>query len=294
MFISGALNLNSPLPNQALVAAATNAWRILRVEVPELVEKGKCNEDGKAFMQYQTPTGEEVEDWIHRTTAFEKGREALDFEGLREKILRLKKTAVSAETSSLLLYTELGSDEKSVDRIHVMLNVDHEVTDGIGARILFRKYLDLLAKCLEVPPGVFEDRIDWAVSARNLSSPWISIMNKEQVTSGPEYEEQVQMNKTMLFEKMVRYTVLVPFQLPSLHKVSVLIKVISQFQKCLKDHKLSCPVMSVCFNLTLTHIGIFHSKVSRSLSPRFIFSSKSFIAIPTSHFPLHTVLILSI
>jgi hypothetical protein len=205
MFISGTLNLESPLPNSTLKSAAKNAWRNLRFEVPELVAGGHCDEDGKAFMEYQTPRGEdEVNKWVNRTASFDQVLDGLDFEGLREKILQMKRV-FDSEAAPLLLYSELGSDEDSVSPLHVMLNVDHEVTDGIGSRILFGKYLSLLAKFLSISPGVGQDDIDWTESSQNLSPPWISIMNEEQITSRSEYEEHVQLNKIMLFEHMVSY-----------------------------------------------------------------------------------------
>ena len=206
MFISGTLKLESPLPNSALQLAAKNAWRTLRFEVPELVARGQCDEDARTFMQYQTPRDEEeVKEWINRTAFFHQGPDGLDFEGLREKLL-LRKEIFDSEAASLLLYSELESDEDSVNHVHMMLNVDHEVTDGIGTRILFGKYLSFLAKFLSSSPGRGQDEIDWAESSRNLSPSWISIMDEEQVTSGPEYEEKVQLNKTMLLENMVRFT----------------------------------------------------------------------------------------
>jgi len=203
MYISGTLNLESPLPNVTLKSAAKIAWRFLRFEVPELTANGQSDKDGRAFMRYQTTRSEdEVNEWINRTISFHQGRDGLDFEGLREKLL-LRKQVFDSDPVSLLLYSELEPDEGSVSRLHVMLDVDHEVTDGIGTRILFGKYLTLLAKSLSISPGVNQDEIDWAGSSQNLSPPWISIMDEEQVTSGPKYEEKVQLNKTMLFENMV-------------------------------------------------------------------------------------------
>ena len=200
MFIGGTISLEHPLPNCTLKSAARNAWRSLRFEIPELVAKGQF-QDGKPFMQYETPKDEdEVNKWINRTAFFDQELNDLSFEGQREKLL-MRKQAFGLDTASLLLYSELDTD--FVSRFHLMLNMDHEVTDGIGIRILFGKYLSLLAKFLSGSPEVGE--IKWAESSRNLSPPWISIMDEEQVTHGPEYEEMVQMNKTLLLENMVIY-----------------------------------------------------------------------------------------
>ncbi|TVY39675.1 Trichothecene 15-O-acetyltransferase [Lachnellula occidentalis] len=202
MFISGIISLEIPLPKATLKSAARNAWRSLRFEIPELVAKGKF-QDGKPIMQYQTPKDKDaVNEWINRTAFFDQGSNGLTFEGQREKLLLMKRP-FDLDTASLLLYSELDTDEDLVNRFHLMLNMDHEATDGIGTRILFGKYLSLLAKFLSGSPGG-QDEIEWAESSRNLSPPWISIMDEEQVTCGPEYEEMAQMNKTMLLESMAQ------------------------------------------------------------------------------------------
>ncbi|TVY33318.1 Trichothecene 15-O-acetyltransferase, partial [Lachnellula subtilissima] len=197
MFIGGTISLESPSPNSTLKSAARNAWRSLRFEIPELVAKGQF-QDGKPFMQYQTPKDEnEVNEWINRTAFFDQGLNELSFEGQREKLL-LRKQAFNLHTASLLLYSELVTDEDLVSRFHLMVNMDHEVTDGIGTRILFGQFLSLLAVFLSGSSGVGE--IEWTESSRNLSPPWVGIMNEEQVTCGPEYEEMARMNKTLLLE----------------------------------------------------------------------------------------------
>jgi hypothetical protein len=203
LFISGTLKLETLVENSRLRSAARKAWRRLRFDFPELVVRGVCL-DGETYMRYQTPKGEEeVSEWIQRTACFDQGREGLDFEGLRQKVL-LKKQASDSEPAYLLLYSELESgDGPGVSRLHVMLNVDHEITDGIGARILFGNYLSLLASCLSTPSDDAPELIDWEKTSNNLSKPWITIMNDEQLLAGPEYEEKVQWNKSMLLERMV-------------------------------------------------------------------------------------------
>lgn len=204
MFIRGTISLEPPLPKPTLKSAVRNAWRKLRFEIPELVAKGQY-QDGKPFMQCQIPKDEdEVNEWVNRTAFFDQGLKGISFEGQRKNLL-LRKQAFDLETASLLLYLELDIDEDSVSRFHLMLNMDHEATDGIGTRILFGKYLSLLAKFLSGSPGVGQGEMEWAESSRNVSPPWISIMDEEQITSGPQYDEMAQMNKTLLLENMVIY-----------------------------------------------------------------------------------------
>jgi len=161
---------------------------------------------GATYMRYQTPRDEmEVSEWMQRTILLGQVRGALGFEGLRERFL-LKKQDCKAEPAYLLLYSELESHNDCARRLHVMLNVDHEITDGIGARILFGKYLSLLASYLSADSEDSPEVIDWEKSSDNLSQPWLTIMNDKQRLSGPEYEEKVQWNKTMLLEIMVRHS----------------------------------------------------------------------------------------
>ncbi|KAF4610365.1 hypothetical protein G7Y89_g15755 [Cudoniella acicularis] len=198
MFISGSLTLVNPLPAPTLRSAAQNAWLSLRFDVPELEVSAVSGQDNRAYMHYQTPkTSDEANAWPERTAMFEHGKESLDSESLRENIL-LKK-GENNDPAFLLVYSKLTGDEVVTD-FHVMLNLDHQITDGIGARILLGKYLSLLVSSL-LKTRVFSSD-DWKHSGENLSPPWISILNQDQVTSGPEYGETVAWNKKVLLERM--------------------------------------------------------------------------------------------
>jgi len=85
-----------------------------------------------------------------------------------------------------------------------MLNVDHQVTDGIGIRIILGRYLASLAAALDRQDDFTDERIDWRESWKNMSPAWVSIMNEEQLLSGPGYERIAEMNRDIIFNKLVR------------------------------------------------------------------------------------------
>jgi len=82
-----------------------------------------------------------------------------------------------------------------------MLNVDHQVSDGIGTQMLLGRYLVLLAVYINNPQEL--DSINWTESYRHLSPPWITIMNGEQVLSGDAYIRQAAENQEALLNTMV-------------------------------------------------------------------------------------------
>ena len=83
-----------------------------------------------------------------------------------------------------------------------------QITDGIGIRILLGRYLSLLSEAYRVNI-LAKKEINWEDSAQNLSHPWISILNKEQVHSGPDYEGRAERNREIVFEKMVTKSFLI-------------------------------------------------------------------------------------
>jgi len=193
MFIGGSLTLNARIESSAISPAAKAAWRRLRYEVPELGV-----EADQAYMQYRVPSDEhEVNEWILRTTNFEYGDQQFDFRKLLD-FTRLKKVDNGADQAFLNLYCQDGL----VDRVDFMLNADHQIVDGIGIRILLGRLLDLLAVSLSSPREEIWENFRWEESTKNLSPPWIGVMNGDQLISGSEYEERAKANRDFVFEKM--------------------------------------------------------------------------------------------
>jgi 15-O-acetyltransferase Tri3 len=203
LFLFTSLVLRSPILRSTLKFAAESAWQQLRYEVPELALKGACQREGKAYMQYQTPqTQEDVSEWVERTSAFDWGEQRQDFEDLLEKIL--KKRGHNAENVFLFSHVQTSAGNfVLVNRVQLMIYVDHQVTDGIGARILLGRYLLLLASSITTSLNPPEFRFNWEESYNNLSAPWICLMNDNQALSGTKYNENALWNQDILGEQMV-------------------------------------------------------------------------------------------
>jgi hypothetical protein len=203
IFVSGTLRLEESVTPYTLSLAARLAWRRLRFEVPELVISAGYGTDGKAYVRYVVPKDDdEVDRWVDRTARIEHRQAELGFEELYDRLLQMK-GGLDSEQAFLFVHGGVGNgqfeDLKSVDFI---LNFDHQITDGIGARILTGHFLSLLASALSSPEAL-NDATNWEESVKNLSKPWIGMMNEEEVLSGPDYEKTLQSNRKFIFNKMV-------------------------------------------------------------------------------------------
>ena len=202
IFLGGSLTLESPARSLAVTTAAKAAWRRLRFEVPELTVSAVYGEDESAYMLYEVPqSDEDVQRWLESTTFFECGKHCVGFEELLEKI-RGEKRGHDSEQVFLFLRSVSEDGGELVKTVDFMLNADHQITDGIGIRVILSRFLALLAQVLSVPHAA-KEALDWQESVTNLSSPWIDLMNEEQVFSGPEYESVASANEEVLFQKMV-------------------------------------------------------------------------------------------
>lgn len=204
IFIWGSFTLGESFISGTLSSAARLAWRHLRFEVPEIGVRANHGQDGKAYMRYIPPqSNEEVDQWVDRTMMLRFGHTQSSFEDLRVKTLQMKRDLDFEQAFSCLqCRVEPGRDE-FVESADFMLNFDHQITDGIGARILTGRFLSLLASALSKPDAM-SITIDWEKSANNLSLPWIGLMNKEQVLSGRDYEDISNSNRDFILNKMVR------------------------------------------------------------------------------------------
>jgi hypothetical protein len=84
---------------------------------------------------------------------------------------RDKKRGRESEQVFLLLHF-MEESEHLVERVAFILNADHQITDGIGIRILLGRFLALLAESLSLP-HVLEKQLDWYQSVNNLSPPYV-------------------------------------------------------------------------------------------------------------------------
>ncbi|KAE8453422.1 hypothetical protein EG329_010283 [Mollisiaceae sp. DMI_Dod_QoI] len=201
LFVCSSLTLNSPIPRETFNARVRQAWRLLRFKVPELGVSTTCGEDGKLYMQYHTPKNQEVEEWIDRTHYCQSGEYKRDFEIVRGTLLAIKQGR-NSDNSLLLSRAIHEKGAELVKHSQIMICVDHQVADGIGARILFGKFLALLASSLGIGPVAAETEIKWEDSYHNLSQPWICFMNADQILSGSKYEETAANNREVLLNQM--------------------------------------------------------------------------------------------
>jgi hypothetical protein len=199
MFISASLILDTPLSLSALEVAAKRSWQRLRFEVPELGVDATCGEDGVPYLQYQIANDQTIAKWTSRTFAFERSHSALEFQKLRDLIIS-KKRAQDLDMAFLLFRVETAGDSEVVS-MQLMLNVDHQATDGIGIRIILGKYLNLLASLISDPAS--GPNYNWQESHKNLSPPWIAVMNEHQAISGPSYDRASGENRDALLDTMV-------------------------------------------------------------------------------------------
>ena len=202
MFVSGSLVLYASIAQSSLFSAAKRAWRRLRYDSPELVASGAFDEDGNAAMKYTIPKdNQDVDEWVDQTLLFQHGPQRMRFETLREEIMQMK-AGLDSHKAFLFLHGDSESGDSDVTKnIDFILNVDHQVTDGIGIRIVLGRYLSLLATELgqrDLPREVQT----WERSFENLSPSWITIMHEEQVLTGTEYERNAELNKDIILHKL--------------------------------------------------------------------------------------------
>ena len=202
MFIGGSLTLDFPARSSVLARAAKVAWRRLRFEVPELAVSAGYGQNGNAWMHYELPQRDaNLDHWVEQTCNFVCGSQRMDFKESLD-IIRKKKRGHDSEQVSLFLNSVLGDSNDLVKIVDFILNADHQITDGIGIRIILARCLALLAQALSIPIAAQEE-LDWQQSVTNLSPPWIGVTNKEQSFSGPGYEKLAAANENTLFQKMV-------------------------------------------------------------------------------------------
>lgn len=219
IFVFGSLTLEKVgcgIRSGELGDAVGRAWRRFRWEVPEVGIRAVW--EGEEVRMRYLPFGghgeseveveAEVDRWVGRTLDVEVGRwegiEEGDSEVMRGRIRRLKvQTDAQYEDQAFLcVYGDEDEYDGQVKHVKLLLNVDHQITDGIGARIMFGKFLTLLAVTLNQPEA-FTGDLDWEESAKNLFSPWILMMNEKQVYSGPDHNRLMESNRQFIFEKMV-------------------------------------------------------------------------------------------
>jgi hypothetical protein len=204
IFVSGSLILEIPVSISKFTEAAQKAWIDLRFEIPDIAVTTIIGDDEDTYMEYRELEDEaEIRSWLERTAIVEYGSSMLSFQELRDKLMLSKRLNNTDSTYIIIHSTPETEIDNSVRSCQLMLNVDHQISDGIGARILFGKFLSVLSKSLGEEPRNFLDGQTESRNGNRLSVPWIEVMNDEQVLSGPEYEKLVGANKHYLSKLVI-------------------------------------------------------------------------------------------
>jgi len=185
MFLSGSITLKTPTGLPAFEAAATDAWVRLLYSIPDIAVSGRCQDDGQGYLQFHVPRDyADANEWARRTLVLKYGPSGLGFHELREKVLSCRGNQLS-DRVFVLLHCVADDENGETKCVDFILNVGHQITDGIGIRILLDKYFHLLAETLGSPRSR-RDAIKWQDCMKNLSRPWISLGEDYQSTlSGP-------------------------------------------------------------------------------------------------------------
>ncbi|KAH8601460.1 hypothetical protein B0O99DRAFT_257905 [Bisporella sp. PMI_857] len=200
IFLSGSLTLKKSATIAAVVLAIRRTWRKLRFEIPELAAVTGYN-GNKAYMRCTIPEDSlEANAWVSRTIFHDFDSVRLGFEELRKRLLQQKEKVEWEQVFLLVTGVRYGNLINSID---VMLNICHQVTDGIGTRIILGRFLHILADFLSRERNSLDQEIDWKSSAKNLSVAWIQMMNAEQENFGTNFEKSADHIRDVMFTKLV-------------------------------------------------------------------------------------------
>ncbi len=185
MFLSGDFSLTSSYSDLTLEnfgKAAERAWLRLRLEFPELIlgPSSEQGEDGSLLLELSIPASdEEARKWAERSLflcASRNGKSA--GEEMRQAVI---KDPVCVRLNARV------DQESKVTGAEFAFRVDHMTADGVGTYILAAGFFRFLARAI----GRKEETLDWEAVKGKLPTPWVGMMNTEQMTEGKEFEEGV-------------------------------------------------------------------------------------------------------
>ncbi|KAH6679689.1 hypothetical protein B0J14DRAFT_581367 [Halenospora varia] len=201
LFLSATLTLLSPVTQSVLRSAAGNSWICLRYDTPDVGVTTRKTDDRKVYMRTRAIRHEaEAYEWCEETLVIETSKHETGFDALKEKVVSHK--ARRSPGPAFLWLVAIANGDDMVQRIELMLNIKHQITDGIGIKILLSKYLPIFSTHLSKPERSKGSRFDWEYSPKIPSTPWINLLNDDQVLSGPEYERTIAWNREVLLENM--------------------------------------------------------------------------------------------
>ena len=174
LFLAGTLSLSSTF--DALETPALRAWQHLRKLEPIIGARARVDANGAAWLDLDVPVPEErLREWAERSMVVEKGWKGLDaVRGMWSD---------GGEDFAMVYLGLLGEG-----RVKFVVNFDHVITDGIGARVLVGQWLGLLAE--EMGRGT---EIDTDCKGNDGLPPVLTeCVNSEQITEGKELEAAVE------------------------------------------------------------------------------------------------------
>lgn len=203
MFLGGSLELETRILYSSFTLAAKRSWLLLLFATPDIAVGTRCSGLGEVYMQAHVPFDDaDAQEWGAKTLSIDYGRQSKPMEYMKEKCL-LRSSGSRPASTFMHMHASLD-DTNRVKRINFMLNMEHQITDGVGIRILLTKYLSILATQLIEPTDLLAFNLDWEESSKFLTPAWIFQLNEKQTLSGPQYEEALAWNRVVLLEKMVR------------------------------------------------------------------------------------------
>jgi hypothetical protein len=215
LFLAASLTLLRPISRYKFYSVARHSWIRLRYETPDIGVTSKMTEEGHAYMYAHVLRNHaEAAQWCQETLFLDNAQQDVGFRALKNKLL-LNQAAVQCLTPISILLITINDGDDMVRKVELILNVEHQITDGIGIRILLSKYLYILAKnALKSDMSQEASMIDWGENSKLPTTPWICSLNEDQIFSGPEYEEAVSGNQKFMLEKMVSHLPSTSFLLP--------------------------------------------------------------------------------
>ncbi|KAH8684788.1 hypothetical protein BGZ60DRAFT_523985 [Tricladium varicosporioides] len=201
MFLMATLTLFSHISLSEVHSTTRHTWLQLRSENPDIGVTTRKTDEGKVYMRPQIFRDDtEADTWCEETFIVEALKQEIGLDALKKKVISRK---AQAPLQPVLLWLVAISDgDDMVQRIELMLNMEHQITDGIGIKIVLSKLLSLLATNISTPGTSNQIRIKWDKSPKVPSTPWIRLLNDDQVLSGPQYERAVVWNREVLLDKM--------------------------------------------------------------------------------------------
>ncbi|KAL8862805.1 MAG: hypothetical protein Q9178_000747 [Gyalolechia marmorata] len=191
LFLGVQAKLCTELELNPIIRVAGQAWLRLRFDHPEIALHTIPSADGKGWMCCPIPCDDqEAKRWQQKTLSRRHGHKAYDFTYAVSPAGQWNYQQREADGSTtLMVYARSSPMDMKVTSVSFLFRVDHTYADGIGIRLIGDSYLRLFAQCLTDKPD--SELPPWQHAARNLSPPWIELMNEQQKTGGEVFERNV-------------------------------------------------------------------------------------------------------